>query len=109
MDKIITIKELALATEKYHHYNIADDGNVDSYNEYTSWEDFYDEWGEADTDYNFVYRWDIYEDEENTLFDMSIPIILHLKGKIIVNRIKSVTDSNVEDIIKYIKKYSLIE
>lgn len=34
------------------------DAELDCWAKYESWQDFYEEWGESDPDYNLVFRWD---------------------------------------------------
>lgn len=70
---------------------------------YETWEDFFEEMGNVNIDYNLVYRWDIYKDEYQN-YSMNLYIIGQRKGIYSAALIESVTDKDVRSIIEYINR-----
>lgn len=99
----MTLKELAI-----DHPYFCNDNNYYSNKaaeNYSCWEDFYDDWSGADIDMNLIFRFDIIQDEETNLYSMKIFFILQRKGIFKPVSIKSVREDNVEEIIKLLTKH----
>lgn len=105
----MTLKDLA----KHHDYycNMNNYYSNDCFNGFETWNDFFEEFGDADMDMNLVFRWDIglYEDDEGDpvgdKFHMKVFIIGQRKGIFIPILISVVTEDDVPHIKKYLSKY----
>ena len=88
------------------HPYYASDNNYysnDIAQEYEKWEDFYEEFNDADVDMNLAYRWDIKECEEG--YYMEVFIIQQRKGIYMPILIKSVTEKDSAQIKEYLKPH----
>lgn len=79
---------------------------------YKTWEDFLEEWGDADEDYNFLFRWDIetYEEGDDEYqagvicHRMEIFFMGQRKGLFIPVTIGLITDEDAQSILEYLQK-----
>jgi hypothetical protein len=106
----MTLSDLAI---KHPYY--ASDSNYFS-NEaghvWNKWEDFYEEYHDADIDMNFVYRWDVgkYEERDNSGdgYYLEIFIIGQRKGIYSPHIIKKVEEKDVEQIVSYLNEHKQV-
>lgn len=69
-----------------------------------TFQDFYDEYHNADIDINLIYRWDIREDEDGSLY-MEVIFIRQRKGIYSPQHIEKVTESDFENIQKLLQPH----
>lgn len=70
---------------------------------YATFQDFYDDMGDADLDMNLVFRFDVFQNEEDNTYYMQIFIIHQRKGRFVPFFIESVKESDFELIKKYLE------
>lgn len=70
---------------------------------YKTFQDFYDDMGNADLDMNLVFRFDISKNEEDDTYFMEIFIIHQRKGRFVPFFIESVKESDFELIKSYLE------
>jgi len=75
----------------------------DTVTKFDSWDDFYEEWGETDDDYNFLFRWDWKEDEETGENVLYCYWMIQRKGAYICSIVK-VTKEEEPEIKKWLRK-----
>jgi len=73
---------------------------------YSSFSDFYDEFGNADVDLNLVFRWDLRWDEDTDSYWMEIFIIKQRKGIYCPVFIEEFTSEDIPDFMKYIQEHA---
>ena len=83
----------------YNYYN-----NDTNYH-HDTWEDFLSEMGDADMDYNFLFRWDIMLNEDTKEYYMELFYMQQRKGIFLVHTIDKVTDEDEESITLFLTKY----
>lgn len=73
-----------------------------------SWEEYLEEWGDADLDYNLVFRWDIIPpdpeggaDGEPTGRELHVFYLLQRKGHFLPVVVKNIDDSDLPKIEKF--------
>lgn len=90
---------------EYEHEYYSNDGNYfsnDCFTEFESFQDFLDEWDDADIDMNLIFRWDWKKDETGDY--LHIYRIGQRKG-IYSGQIIKVTDSDEAVVKQYLGKY----
>lgn len=90
------------------HDYYASDNNYYSNDAGSSWDtfqDFYNEYHDADVDMNLAYRWDIKEREEEGTYYMEIFLIKQRKGIYSPQFIKIVDENDFELIQKYLQPH----
>ena len=73
--------------------------------DYESWADFIENWGDADDDYNLVFRWDYKrasEDDERETDEVHIFFIMQRKG-FPFSTVTKVTPEDESSIFSYLK------
>lgn len=109
--KITTIKDLA-AEHPYYCSQVNYYSN-EAGRSWETWGEFYDEFGDADIDYNMVFRWDVrvyIADDEPPAdklgkYRMEVFIMHQRKGLFAPHFIEVVTDADVESIVEYLSKH----
>jgi hypothetical protein len=89
------------------HDYYASDSNYysnDAGQKWNTFQDFYDEYQDADIDMNLIYRWDIKKDDDENLY-MEIFIIHQRKGIYAPHFIESVSESDFENIQKLLQPH----
>ncbi len=97
------IKDLAVDHDYY-----ASDNNYysnDASGNYENWNDFYEEFKDADIDMNLVFRWDVTRKEEEEGYFMQVIIIAQRKGIYMPIQIEDVKDEDVEQIKEFMKPH----
>ena len=100
------LKSLAVKHDYYCHTN--NYYSNDAGGTFNTWEDFYEEYHDADMDYNLVFRWDIKEYEEgegSEGYCMEIFIIAQRKGIFVPITIEKIEESNVPENIKFLQLF----
>jgi len=100
----ITLQSLAIK----HPYYCSDSNyySNEASQVYETWKDFYEEFGQADKDYNLCFRWDIKKnDETDQNYYMEVFYMLQRKGNFIPVMIKKVEESDVPAILKFLQEY----
>ena len=75
---------------------------------YKNWEDFIDDWGSADVEYNHIFRFDVkqYEEGENQgLYYAEIFVMLQRKGLFKPISIKKVSENDKDSMIELLLKH----
>lgn len=101
---IMKIKDLAVD----HPYYCSDSNyySREPSQNYITFSGFYEDYKDADIDYNLCFRWDIKEQEDNPgLYYMEIFIIQQRKGIFTPITIDLVTDKDVPMILEYLKPH----
>lgn len=108
----LTLKDLAV---KHNYYcNLGNYHSNDSLQEFESFDDFLEEYGDADIDYNLIFRWDVKEVEEDDEEDrsenhsgyfMEVFFMQQRRGHFVPSLIKEVTERDVPKIVKLLKKH----
>lgn len=99
----LTLKDLAV---KHDYY--ASDSNYysnDASGHYNTWSDFYEEFHDADIDYNLVFRWDVMKKEESGRYYMQIIIIAQRKGIYMPIHIDYIDDKDADQIKEFMKPH----
>ena len=99
------IEKLSDLLIKHHYY--CNDSNFysnDPAQFYDNWEDFYSEFGDADLDYNLVFRWDLKEKEAGEFY-LQIFFMLQRKGIFKPVWIDRVKEENLPEIISFLTPY----
>lgn len=105
----MTLKDLAV-NHNYYCRSTAWNSN-DEQTEFETWNDFYVEFGDADKDYNLLFRWDIKlktDDEGEEIqkeYEMEVFYMGQRKGLFWSNKILTVTDTDVPQIVEFLKSY----
>jgi len=101
-----TLKELAADHPYYCH--TANFYSREPGQNHATWEEFLDEWGDADADYNFPFRWDIKSDAEDeneeAPYRMEIFFMLQRKGIFFPVTIDLVTEEDIPSIVEYLTR-----
>lgn len=94
----ITLKELSVK----HPYYASECNYYDSNarETYETWEDFYEEYKEADIDMNLIFRWDVFEDSGN--YSMVMIFIQQRRGIYHPIIIDSLEESNADQIKQFL-------
>lgn len=111
----MTLKDLAV--DHSYYCNLGNYFNNDCGSHFNTWSDFMDEFGDADKDYNLLFRWDIKpkyseEDEEDGIEDnpigykMEVFWIAQRKGLYQYSTIDDVTEEDVPSIVEYLTGYA---
>jgi len=99
----MNLKDLAVRHDYYasesNYYSQEATGN------YETWNDFYEEFNDADIDMNLIYRWDITETEEKEKYSMFVVIIAQRKGIYMPIFIDSVEEKDVPQIKAFLKPH----
>jgi len=102
----MTLKQLSMDHDYY--CNNSNYYSNEAALEYRTWEEFYNEFGQADVDMNLCFRWDVKEiliGEEETptgRYCMYVYIMGQRKGKFVPVSIGSVLEENIPSITKYL-------
>lgn len=100
----------------YHPYNCNTQSwnNRDAAQEFETWEEFFEEWGSVDKDYNLLFRFDIEnlegEDDEGNdvvypdIFTGKFFFILQRKGLFFPVTVESLTEADLPAIEKYLSE-----
>lgn len=90
-----------------HPYYCSDSNwhSNDANQHYATFEDFIAEYGEADVDYNLVFRWDIKEWSEGE-YTLHIYIIQQRKGRFTPIFVDSIKDEHVPQLFEYLKAHA---
>lgn len=103
MNEITTLAQLAVD----HEYYCVVNGTREIFE---TWSDFYDEWNDADMDYNLVVRWDIIRDKDvrrgsidRIGYYMDVMIIHQRFGKLVSKTILNISESDVPQIIDFLR------
>ncbi len=89
---------MKLELKNYNHNYYCSDTNYYSRKadiDYCCFEDYWDEWHDADQDYNLIFRWDIYknEDEDDDCdygeYYLMVHYMLQRKGKFVPITVKN--------------------
>ena len=97
------IKDLAIEHSYYcsdHNYY-----NNDTNFHFDNWEDFMCEMGDADLDYNLLFRWDVKFDDERNQYYMELFYMLQRKGAFLVYTVDLVSDDDEKSIREFLAKY----
>lgn len=75
-----------------------------------NWEDFISRWGDADVEYNHVFRFDIQENENDEgigqgTYYAEIFIMLQRKGKFVPVVVNNVKEQDKDSIIEFLQKH----
>jgi hypothetical protein len=105
MTDIKTIKDLAI--DHNYYCSTSNYFKNDCCEHYETFDDFIDDRGKDDLDYNMVFRWDVKPNDEDegeaAGFYMEIFIMQQRKGLFQSCVIDEVTDADVSAIIEYLK------
>jgi hypothetical protein len=109
MKNITTLKDLAVNHSYY--CNLANYYSNSALLTYDNFEQFLEEWGDADMDYNLCFRWDVKESENDNgemlgTYKMEVFIMGQRKGKFTPIFIEQVLESDVPAIVKYLTPYA---
>jgi len=102
----MNLSELAAKHDYYCH-----DSNYysnDAHEKYSTWQDFFAEFGDADIDMNLVFRFDIKLKNDETPQDgyyMELFIMQQRKGRFVPVDIKTVTDKDAPHIVSFLQKH----
>ena len=97
------IKDLAIDHSYYcSEYNYYDN---DTRFHQPTWDDFMSKMGDADMDFNLIFRWDIMLNEDTNEYYMELFYMQQRHGKFIVWVIDNVTDEDEESIKEFLSKY----
>lgn len=100
----MTLKELAV---KHPYYS--SDSNYfsnDASASFDTWQDFIDEWGDVDRDYNLCFRFDVTEREEDGGgFGAQISLLQQRKGIYYPITIEEVEEKDVESMVNWLSPY----
>lgn len=107
----LTLKDLAV--DHNYYCNLGNYHSNESLTEYETFSEFLDEYEDADIDYNLIFRWDVkkIEDDVDELpeghsgYKMEVFIMQQRRGNFVPNLIKEVTEKDVSDIVKLLKKH----
>ncbi len=97
----MTIKDL-LVDHPFYCYN----GNYYSagaHQTFKTWNDFWTVYGNADNDYNLIFRWDILDDDHGK-YRMELFCMQQRKGKFVPIMIETIVEDDVKQIVKYLQK-----
>lgn len=80
---------------------------------YENFKDFYNEWGESDIDYNYIFRFDLEEDEdegcdiENPLrtYTLKLYCMQQRKGKFVPINVYNIVKSDMIQINEFLKSH----
>jgi hypothetical protein len=95
--KNLTLNDLAVKHDYYCESTL--DGRF-----WEDWEEFYDEFHDADIDMNLVCRWDIFKKRDGNYF-MKIFMIYQRKGYIRAHYIDLVVGTDVPSIIGFLERH----
>lgn len=107
----LTLKDLAV---KHNYYCSLGNYHHNEYlEEFENFEDFLEEYGDADIDYNLIFRWDVkkVEDDEEDRSEnhsgylMEVFFMQQRIGNFVPCLIKEVTERDVPKIVKLLKKH----
>lgn len=104
MEPKLTLKDLAVK----HDYYCSDSNyySREAAQKYDTFTEFYEEFHDADIDYNLCFRWDIKEFEESKgKYWMEIFLILQRKGIFMPVHISRVLEDEVDLILTYLKPH----
>ena len=73
--------------------------------EYSTWQKFFEEYGEADIAMNLIFRWDIMLDDETNKYCMKLFFMQQRKGRFYCCIVEEVTDEDEQSIREFLKKY----
>ncbi len=101
--KDLTVKHPYYCCDSNYYSNEASE-------EYSDWGDFINDWGDADVEYNHVFRFDISEktnneDEPTGEYVAEVFIMLQRKGKFVPCCINDVTESDKDSIVDFLSKH----
>lgn len=99
----MTLKDLAIDHPYYaadHNYYSNEAGC-----EYETMNDFLKEFTDADIDMNFIYRWDVSEDEETGFYYANVYMIHQRKGIYAPILIKYFDEKNVLAFVELLEKH----
>ncbi len=103
--------ELSLKDLACNHDYFASEINYyskDATGYYANWNEFYQEFGDADIDMNLIVRWDIYQNDDEDIslgYYMKVIIIAQRKGIYMPIIIKEVKEENVKQIQEFLKPH----
>lgn len=89
------------------HPYYCSDSNYLSNSHSASWEnakEFLNEFEDADVDYNHVFRWDVYRNDDDT-YRAEVFIIHQRKGLFIPHTIDSITEDDVDRFVSFLEKH----
>jgi hypothetical protein len=77
---------------------------------YDNWQDFFNEWNDADVEYNHVFRFDIIENTNNEEIGLgtyyaSVFIMLQRKGIFMPCHIESISEMDKDSVIEFLEKH----
>lgn len=98
----MTLEDLLVKHDYYCHES--NYYSNDPAQKYDDWESFYSEFGDADLDYNLVFRWDLRK-RDNGEFYLEIFFMLQRKGIFKPVWIDSVKEENLPEIISFLSPY----
>jgi len=77
----------------------------DTTEKYDTWQDFLEEYGDADLDMNMIFRWDIILDEDTNKYIMKLFFMQQRRGKYYCCIINDVTNEDENSIRTFLSKY----
>lgn len=69
---------------------------------HNTFDDFLDEWADADLDMNLLFRWDLNKNDEKSYY-MQLYFIGQRKGIFMCNVIESIEESDIPKILDYLE------
>lgn len=98
----MTLEDLLVEHDYYcHQSNYYSNDPAQTYDD---WESFYSDFGDADLDYNLVFRWDLRK-RDNGGFYLEIFFMFQRKGIFKPVLIYSVKKENLPEIISFLSQY----
>lgn len=103
MERYMKIKDLAVEHSYYcsntNYYSLKE-----TYH-YATWDDFMVEMGDIDKNLNFLFRFDIKEDEETNKYYAELFYMQQRKGLFVISIVDEVKDKDADSINGYLKEY----
>lgn len=104
MENVKTLDDLYVISEKHPYYS--SDSNYysnDCSENHETFDEFLEEWSDADLDMNLLFRWDLGYIQEEDSFYLQLFFIQQRKGIYFVNMIETIKEEDLPKIIEYLK------
>lgn len=108
-ESITTLEQLAVDHPYYCHTNNYYSNEAAA--EFDTWAEFYEDWGDANNDWNLFFRWDVKkydpeeqeEGEERSGFYMELFVMGQRKGLFIPVTVHSIQEEDLPQILEFLR------
>ena len=106
MGNNVTLKDLVAGNHEYYCYTTSEDTYY-----YDTFDDFFEEMGKVDLDYNLLFRWDVLprEDEDGDAipgkYTLNMYYVQQRKGRMVCNTVRRFVKEDVDKLIPLLQKH----